>query len=159
MQQDSNIIKFDKNRRFKSRVLSYIVDAVTWTAIVTLLFDFIYFTLAYFGIKSDIFVIQNMYDLLLDLFSFAILAIIFDYGNTKVNLAKKTIQVQDVWTFYLPVQIEIINIYQIEVSQHITNLVIYSKEKRKIALSVKECNKFVKLLQELNPNIEVEYKE
>ena len=59
MQQDSNIIKFERNRLFKSKILSYFIATINVTAQVVLLFNTIDYIIAYFENNNQNLVNQN----------------------------------------------------------------------------------------------------
>ena len=77
----------------------------------------------------------------------------------SIDTANKIIKIRNLNTHLIPIKKSILDITKVEISQKEYNLMLYFKKKKKLRISIKECNKFVTLLQELNPSIEVEYKE
>lgn len=161
MQQDSNIIKFERNRLFKSKTISYFVATINVTAQVVLLCNTIDYIVAYFSINWNITLgYYNLTELANIFFLALILQFLFiEMSYARIDTANKIIKIRNLRTHLIPIKKSILDITKVEISQKEYNLMLYFKKKKKLRISIKECNKFTKLLQELNPNIEVEYKE
>ena len=161
MQQDSNIIKFERNRLFKSKILSYFIATINVTAQVVLLFNTIDYIIAYFFKNWDINLgYYNLTELANGFLIALILQFLFiEMSYASIDTANKIIKIRNLNTHLIPIKKSILDITKVEISQKEYNLMLYFKKKKKLRISIKECNKFVTLLQELNPAIEVEYKE
>ena len=161
MQQDSNIIKFERNRLFKSKILSYFIATINVTAQVVLLFNTIDYIIAYFFKNWDITLgYYNLTELAYGFLIALILQFLFiEMSYASIDTANKIIKIRNLNTHLIPIKKSILDITKVEISQKEYNLMLYFKKKKKLRISIKECNKFVTLLQELNPSIEVEYKE
>ena len=161
MQQDSNIIKFERNRLFKSKILSYFIATINVTAQVVLLFNTIDYIIAYFFKNWDITLgYYNLTELAYGFLIALILQFLFiEMSYASIDTANKIIKIRNLNTHLIPIKKSILDITKVEISQKEYNLMLYFKKKKKLRTSIKECNKFVKLLQELNPSIEVEHKE
>ena len=161
MQQDSNIIKFERNRLFKSKILSYFIATINVTAQVVLLFNTIDYIIAYFVKNWDITLgYYNLTELAYAFLIALILQFLFiEMSYASIDTANKIIKIRNLNTHLIPIKKSILDITKVEISQKEYNLMLYFKKKKKLRISIKECNKFVTLLQELNPSIEVEYKE
>lgn len=161
MQQDSNIIKFERNRLFKSKILSYFIATINVTAQVVLLFNTIDYIIAYFFKNWDITLgYYNLTELAKVFLIALILQFLFiEMSYASIDTANKIIKIRNLNTHLIPIKKSILDITKVEISQKEYNLMLYFKKKKKLRISIKKCNKFVTLLQELNPAIEVEYKE
>ena len=161
MQQDSNIIKFERNRLFKSKILSYFIATINVTAQVVLLFNTIDYIIAYFFKNWDITLgYYNLTELANGFLIALILQFLFiEMSYASIDTANKIIKIRNLNTHLIPIKKSILDITKVEISQKEYNLMLYFKKKKKLRISIKECNKFNKLLQELNPSIEVEYEE
>lgn len=161
MQQDSNIIKFERNRLSKSKILSYFIATINVTAQVVLLFNTIDYIIAYFFKNWDITLgYYNLTELANGFLIALILQFLFiEMSYASIDTANKIIKIRNLNTHLIPIKKSILDITKVEISQKEYNLMLYFKKKKKLRISIKECNKFTKLLQELNPSIEVEYEE
>ena len=161
MQQDSNMIKFERNRLFKSKILSYFIATINVTAQVVLLFNTIDYIIAYFFKNWDITLgYYNLTELANGFLIALILQFLFiEMSYASIDTANKIIKIRNLNTHLIPIKKSILDITKVEISQKEYNLMLYFKKKKKLRISIKECNKFVTILQELNPSIEVEYKE
>ena len=160
---DSNIISFESNRTFKSKLLSLIVETLDSTAAVVLLFIIIDMALDFFDIKSDIFAIEGVWDILRTLIVMLFLHLIAKgTTTTRVDVQAQSLRIQNPSTFSIPVKKKISTIKRIEVHPNLRweiNVNVIFEDSSKLSASIKDYTKFVTLLQELNPAIEVEYKD
>jgi hypothetical protein len=160
---DSNIISFEPNRRFKSKLLSLIVEAVNSTAVIVLLFTIIDMVLGFFNVKSDIFAIEGVWDILSTLITMLFLHLIANgTTTTRVDVQAQSLRIQNPSTFSIPIKKNISTITRIEVHPNLRweiNVNVIFENRSKLSASIKDYTKFVTLLQEINPEIEVEYKE
>ena len=159
MKKDSNTIKFERNRLFKSKILTYLFSTITVVAIVFLANNTLDHIMAYFLAEWTPI---GFYDLI-DITRFLFLALLLQFlmvemSCLKVNTTDKTIKIRNLGTWLIPIKKNILDLEKVEVFQKEVNLILYFKEKRKVVSSVKDCTKFVKLLQDINPAIEVEYR-
>ena len=160
---NSNIISFESNRTFKSKLLSLIVETLDSTASIVLLFIIIDMVLGLFDVKSDIFAIEGAWDILRTLIVVLFLHLIAKgTTTTRVDMQAQSLRIQNPSTFSIPIKKNISAIKRIEVHSNLRweiNVNVIFEDSSKLSASIKDPTRFVKLLQELNPNIEVEYKE
>ena len=83
--------------------------------------------------------------------------------TTKVDVQKKILKLRTFSLLSLVAKKDIMKIERIVVATNVNSIARYNVaivcNGRKIGTSIKDYTKFVTLLQELNPAIEVEYKE
>lgn len=158
-----NIISFESNRTFKSKVLSLMIETLNTTACIVLLFIILNVVLEYCGVESDIFAIEGAWDILRTLIVVFVLHLIMSKSTlTRVDIQSKTLVLQNPSTFSIPIKTNILAIKRIELHPNLRwefNVNIICNNGRKLSTSIKDIEKFVQLLKEQNPSIEVEYKE
>ena len=163
MKSSKTVISFEPNRTFKSKVLSLIIETLNTTACIVLLFIIINMVLEYCGVKSDIFAIEEAWDILHPLIVVFFVNLIMRKSTiTRVDIQSKTLLVQNPSTFSIQVKRDILAIKRIELHPNRIwefNVNIIFNNGRKLSTSIKDIEKFVQLLTEQNPSIEVEYKE
>ena len=154
---------FESNRTFKSKVLSLIIETLNTTACIVLLFIILNVVLEYCGVETDIFAIEGAWDILRTLIVVFVLHLIMrNFTITRVDIQSKTLVLQNPSTFSIPIKTNILAIKRIELHPNRRwefNVNIICSNGRKLSTSVKDIEKFVQLLKEQNPSIEVEYKE
>lgn len=162
MQESQNLVVFQPCKSFHSRFLDILINTIKTTAELTLLFIIIDIILGYFYIESEIFAIEGISDILDTVIVVFVLNLIFyKVTTTTVDVQKKILKLRTFSLLSLVTQKDIMGIERIVVATHVSygyNVVVVYKGK-KIGTSIEDHTKFVTLLQELNPNIEVEYKE
>lgn len=158
-----NIISFESNRTFKSKVLSLMIETLNTTACIVLLFIILNVVLEYCGVETDIFAIEGAWDILRTLIVVFVLHLIMSKSTlTRVDIQSKTLVLQNPSTFSIPIKTNILAIKRIELHPNLRwefNVNIICNNGRKLSTSIKDIEKFVQLLKEQNPSIEVEYKE
>lgn len=163
MKKSETNVFFESNRTFKSKVLSLIIETLNTTACIVLLFVILNVVLEYCGVESDIFGIEGAWDILHTLIVVFVLHLIMSKSTlTRVDIQSKTLVLQNPSTFSIPIKTNISAIKRIELHPNRRwefNVNIICSNGRKLSTSVKDIEKFVQLLKEQNPSIEVEYKE
>lgn len=163
MKSSKTVISFEPNRTFKSKILSLIIETLNTTACIVLLFIILNVVLEYCGVKSDIFAIEEAWDILHPLIVVFILNLIMSKSTlTRVDIQSKTLVLQNPSTFSIPIKTNILEIKRIELHPNLRwefNVNIICSNGRKLSTCIKDIEKFVELLVEQNPSIEVEYKE
>lgn len=163
MKDSETNVFFESNRTFKSKVLSLIIETLNTTACIVLLFIILNVVLEYCGVESDIFAIEGAWDILHPLIVVFILNLIMSKSTlTRVDIQSKTLVLQNPSTFSIPIKTNILEIKRIELHPNLRwefNVNIICSNGRKLSTSIKDIEKFVELLVEQNPSIEVEYKE
>lgn len=158
-----NIISFESNRTFKSKVLSLTIETLNTTACIVLLFIILNVVLEYCGVETDIFAIEGAWDILRTLIVVFVLHLIMrNFTITRVDIQSKTLVLQNPSTFSIPIKTNILAIKRIELHPNRRwefNVNIICNNGRTLSTSVKDIEKFVQLLKEQNPSIEVEYQE
>ena len=158
-----NIISFESNRTFKSKVLSLIIETLNTTACIVLLFVILNVVLEYCGVESDIFAIEGAWEILHTLIVVFVLHLIMSKSTlTRVDIQSETLVLQNPSTFSIPIKTNILAIKRIELHPNRRwefNVNIICSNGRKLSTRVKDIEKFVQLLKEQNSSIEVEYKE
>ena len=156
------IITFDQNRMFRSKPLSWLVESLNDFAIIILFLTIAHIIIGYIDSQiADYFSFKTFEDIIrMYIVTWSVRLI--NIRSTKINLISKTIRIRHIGTRYAPKEWSVLEITKIDIYAHHIyqpNICIYFKKGNQMSTSIKECNKFVKLLQELNPEIEVEYKE
>ena len=158
-----NIISFESNRTFKSKVLSLMIETLNTTACIVLLFIILNVVLEYCGVESDIFAIEGAWDILRTLIVVFVLHLIMSKSTlTRVDIQSKTLVLQNPSTFSIPIKTNILAIKRIELHPNLRwefNVNIICSNGRKLSTCIKDIEKFVQLLKEQNSSIEVEYTE
>lgn len=164
MKTNQNLVVFQSCKTFKSRFLDLLISTIEVTAEITLLFIVIDLILGYFHIELElnVFAIEGIWDIVGTFIVVLFLNIIFrNLTTTKVDVQNKVLHLRTFSLLSLVtkkniMEIECIMVRSIKCSWY--NVVIVCKGKR-ISLSINDDAKFTSLLQELNPAIEVEYKD
>lgn len=166
MQTNQNIVVFQPGKSFKSTFIEILISTLETTAELTLLFIIIDMILGYLHVELelDVFAIEGIWDILHTFIVVFILNLLFyNVTTTKVDVQKKILKLRTFSLFSLVAKKDIMKIERIVVATNVNSIVRYNVaivcNGRKIGTSIKDYTKFVTLLQELNPNIEVEYKE
>ena len=159
MKNVQNMISFEKKYLFKSKVLSILVASLNATACVVFIEMIIHLILKALNIESDLFLHESIEDVLSTFMVMFVIEITFNLGtNTKVDVNNKSLQIQTVVRFFFPRKINTMKIEKVLVCTSKSIVVVITPHNH-VSTSIKDYTKFVTLLQELNPNIEVEYKE
>ena len=166
MQTNQNIVVFQPGKSFKSTFIEILISTLETTAELTLLFIIIDMILGYLHVELelDVFAIEGIWDILHTFIVVFILNLIFyNVTTTKVDVQKKILKLRTFSLLSLVAQKDIMKIERIVVATNVNSIARYNVaivcNGRKIRTSIKDYTKFVTLLQELNPAIEVEYKE
>ena len=163
MKKSETNVSFESNRTFKSKVLSLTIETLNTTACIVLLFIILNVVLEYCGVETDIFAIEGAWDILRTLIVVFVLHLIMrNFTITRVDIQSKTLVLQNPSTFSIPIKTNILAIKRIELHpgrRWEFNVNIICNNGRELSTSVKDIEKFVQLLKEQNPSIEVEYQE
>lgn len=164
MQTNQNIVVFQPCKSFKSTFIEILISTLETTAELTLLFIIIDMILGYLHVELelDVFAIEGIWDIVDTFIVVFILNVIFrKLITTKVDVQNKILKLRTISLLSLVTKKNIMEIERIIVTTNtrlLGNVAIVCNG-RKIGTSINDYTKFVTLLQELNPNIEVEYKE
>lgn len=164
MQTNQNIVVFQPCKSFKSTFIEILISTLETTAELTLLFIIIDMILGYLHVELelDVFAIEGIWDIVDTFIVVFILDVIFrKLITTKVDVQNKILKLRTISLLSLVTKKNIMEIERIIVTTNtrlLGNVAIVCNG-RKIGTSINDYTKFVTLLQELNPAIEVEYKE
>lgn len=164
MQTNQNIVVFQPRKSFKSTFIEILINTLEATAELTLLFIIIDMILGYLHVELelDVFAIEGIGDIVDTFIVVFILNVIFrKLITTKVDVQNKILKLRTISLLSLVTKKNIMEIERIIVTTNtrlLGNVAIVCNG-RKIGTSINDYTKFVTLLQELNPAIEVEYKE
>lgn len=164
MQTNQNIVVFQPCKSFKSTFIEILINTLEATAELTLLFIIIDMILGYLHVELelDVFAIEGIWDIVDTFIVVFIVNVIFrKLITTKVDVQNKILKLRTISRLSLVTKKNIMEIERIIVTTNtrlLGNVAIVCNG-RKIGTSINDYTKFVTLLQELNPNIEVEYKE
>lgn len=164
MQTNQNIVVFQPRKSFKSTFIEILINTLEATAELTLLFIIVDMILGYLHVELelDVFAIEGIWDIVDTFIVFFILNVIFrKLITTKVDVQNKILKLRTISLLSLVAKKNIMEIERIIVTTNtrlLGNVAIVCNG-RKIGTSINDYTKFVTLLQELNPAIEVEYKE
>jgi hypothetical protein len=151
----NNIISFEPNRLFDSKLLTLLVECINDTAQLTFMFIVIDIILSMFNINSEIFTIPDLLDIMSTFIVMLVIRLCWGWAiNTKIDVNRKVLQVQVLF----PKRINIMEIEKVIIRTS-KSIVIVKNPQGNMQTSIRDYTKFIALLQELNPNIEVEYKE
>lgn len=161
---NSAVIAFDANRLFKSKLLSCLIESLDLSAWIILIKTIIHIIATTAGFPPLILMYESPEDVLLLIFiSFIIICIFKMCTTTKIDKTTQTLYIQNPSTFTIPIKKDIKSISKIVVFPHNRYrpniIIITASTLHRQATSIRDYTKFVKLLQELNPSIEAEYKE
>ena len=164
MQTNQNIVVFQPRKSFKSTFIEILINTLEATAEITLLFIIIDMILGYLHVELelDVFAIEGIRDIVDTFIVVFIVNVIFrKLITTKVDVQNKILKLRTISLLSLVTKKNIMEIERIIVTTNtrlLGNVAIVCNG-RKIGTSINDYTKFVTLLQELNPAIEVEYKE
>ena len=164
MQTNQNIVVFQPRKSFKSTFIEILINTLEATAEITLLFIIIDMILGYLHVELelDVFAIEGIWDIVDTFIVVFIVNVIFrKLITTKVDVQNKILKLRTISRLSLVTKKNIMEIERIIVTTNtrlLGNVAIVCNG-RKIGTSINDYTKFVTLLQELNPSIEVEYKE
>ena len=164
MQTNQNIVVFQPRKSFKSTFIEILINTLEATAELTLLFIIIDMILGYLHVEFelDVFAIEGIWDIVDTFIVVFIVNVIFrKLITTKVDVQNKILKLRTISRLSLVTKKNIMEIERIIVTTNtrlLGNVAIVCNG-RKIGTSINDYTKFVTLLQELNPAIEVEYKE
>ena len=164
MQTNQNIVVFQPCKSFKSTFIEILINTLEATAEITLLFIIIDMILGYLHVELelDVFAIEGIRDIVDTFIVVFIVNVIFrKLITTKVDVQNKILKLRTISRLSLVTKKNIMEIERIIVTTNtrlLGNVAIVCNG-RKIGTSINDYTKFVTLLQELNPAIEVEYKE
>lgn len=164
MQTNQNIVVFQPCKSFKSTFIEILINTLEATAEITLLFIIIDMILGYLHVELelDVFAIEGIRDIVDTFIVVFIVNVIFrKLITTKVDVQNKILKLRTISRLSLVTKKNIMEIERIIVTTNtrlLGNVAIVCNG-RKIGTSINDYTKFVTLLQELNPSIEVEYKE
>lgn len=164
MQTNQNIVVFQPCKSFKSTFIEILINTLEATAEITLLFIIIDMILGYLHVELelDVFAIEGIWDIVDTFIVVFIVNVIFrKLITTKVDVQNKILKLRTISRLSLVTKKNIMEIERIIVTTNtrlLGNVAIVCNG-RKIGTSINDYTKFVTLLQELNPSIEVEYKE
>ena len=164
MQTNQNIVVFQPRKSFKSTFIEILINTLEATAELTLLFIIVDMILGYLHVELelDVFAIEGIRDIVDTFIVVFILNVIFrKLITTKVDVQNKILKLRTISLLSLVTKKNIMEIERIIVTTNtrlLGNVAIVCNG-RKIGTSINDYTKFVTLLQELNPAIEIEYKE
>ena len=79
---------------------------------------------------------------------------------TSINISEKKLVIRSISRFYIPSEKNVMDIRKISLSPYyrpMNNIVITTQDNKRVTTSINDKDKFVKLLHNINPAIEVEY--
>ena len=159
MKNVQNMISFEKKYLFKSKVLSILVASLNATACVVFIEMIIHLILKALDVETDLFLKTSIGDVLSTFMVMLVIEFLFNLGtNTKVYVDNRILQIQTVARFFFPRRMNIMEIEKVIVRTS-KSIVVVIDSQNHVSTSIKDYIKFVTILQELNPSIEVEYKE
>ena len=159
MKNVQNMISFEKKYLFKSKVLSILVASLNATACVVFIEMIVHLILKALDVETDLFLKTSIGDVLSTFMVMLVIEFLFNLGtNTKVYVDNRILQIQTVARFFFPRRMNIMEIEKVIVRTS-KSIVVVITPHNNVSTSIKDYTKFVTLLQELNPAIEVEYKE
>lgn len=159
MKNVQNMISFEKKYLFKSKVLSILVASLNATACVVFIEMIIHLILKALDVETDLFLKTSIGDVLSTFMVMLVIEFLFNLGtNTKVYVDNRILQIQTVARFFFPRRMNIMEIEKVIVRTS-KSIVVVIDSQNHVSTSIKDYTKFVTILQELNPSIEVEYKE
>lgn len=159
MKNVQNIIPFEQEYLFKSKLLSILIASINATACVVFIEMIVHLILKALDVETDLFLKTSIGDVLSTFMVMLVIEFLFNLGtNTKVYVDNRILQIQTVVRFFFPRKINIMKIEKVLVRTS-KSIVVVITPHNNVSTSIKDYTKFVTLLQELNPNIEVEYKE
>lgn len=168
MKSNQNLVVFRRNQPYNSEFLSIVVGALDSTARMVFLFiildGILNWILGFFQKETTLFAIEGIWDVVGILVLFLLMLFLsYKITITKVDVQNRILHLRSLAFLSLVAQKNIMEIECITVYPNrsfFVNVLITSKgECMKTKINVKEYSKFISLLQELNPSIEVEYKE
>ena len=159
MKNVQNIIPFEQEYLFKSKLLSILIASINATACVVFIEMIVHLILKALDVETDLFLKTSIGDVLSTFMVMLVIEFLFNLGtNTKVYVDNRILQIQTVVRFFFPRKINIMKIEKVLVRTS-KSIVVVITPHNNVSTSIKDYTKFVTLLQELNPEIEVEYKE
>lgn len=159
MKNVQNIIPFEQEYLFKSKLLSILIASINATACVVFIEMIVHLILKALDVETDLFLKTSIGDVLSTFMVMLVIEFLFNLGtNTKVYVDNRILQIQTVARFFFPRRMNIMEIEKVIVRTS-KSIVVVIDSQNHVSTSIKDYTKFVTLLQELNPNIEVEYKE
>lgn len=159
MKNVQNIIPFEQEYLFKSKLLSILIASINATACVVFIEMIVHLILKALDVETDLFLKTSIGDVLSTFMVMLVIEFLFNLGtNTKVYVDNRILQIQTVVRFFFPRKINIMKIEKVLVRTS-KSIVVVITPHNNVSTSIKDYTKFVTLLQELNPSIEVEYKE
>lgn len=159
MKNVQNIIPFEQEYLFKSKLLSILIASINATACVVFIEMIVHLILKALDVETDLFLKTSIGDVLSTFMVMLVIEFLFNLGtNTKVYVDNRILQIQTVARFFFPRRMNIMEIEKVIVRTS-KSIVVVITPHNNVSTSIKDYTKFVTLLQELNPSIEVEYKE
>lgn len=159
MKNVQNIIPFEQEYLFKSKLLSILIASINATACVVFIEMIVHLILKALDVETDLFLKTSIGDVLSTFMVMLVIEFLFNLGtNTKVYVDNRILQIQTVARFFFPRRMNIMEIEKVIVRTS-KSIVVVITPHNNVSTSIKDYTKFVTLLQELNPAIEVEYKE
>jgi hypothetical protein len=149
-------ITFDSNRIAKSKLLSSVIEATNH------LVGFVLIVILLGLINASFLSLLNNYLFYVIYFVVTLLSHWILTITTKVCVSEKKVVIRNPRLFSWRQDVTIQDITKVVVTPYYIprcNVILITQSKDRILTSIKDTEKFVQLLQELNPNIEVEYKE
>ena len=159
MKNVQNIIPFEQEYLFKSKLLSILMASINATACVVFIEMIVHLILKALDVETDLFLKTSIGDVLSTFMVMLVIEFLFNLGtNTKVYVDNRILQIQTVARFFFPRRMNIMEIEKVIVRTS-KSIVVVITPHNNVSTSIKDYTKFVTILQELNPAIEVEYKE
>ena len=159
MKNVQNIIPFEQEYLFKSKLLSILIASINATACVVFIEMIVHLILKALDVETDLFLKTSIGDVLSTFMVMLVIEFLFNLGtNTKVYVDNRILQIQTVARFFFPRRMNIMEIEKVIVRTS-KSIVVVIDSQNHVSTSIKDYTKFVTILQELNPSIEVEYKE
>jgi hypothetical protein len=164
MNTNPDFIKFEQNRIFKSKLLSAFFQSANTLAFTILIMLLLYLILSAFGKESAFLYIGNIRVILI-LWAIVFISKLLDlnYNIVKIDRTNCLLEIARCFNpHYISTRHNIANIRKIIIYPYhrfAANVRIITVENKKIGASIREFHQFAQLLQEINPNIEIEYKE
>ena len=149
-------ITFDSNRIAKSKLLSSVIEATN------LLVGFVLIVILLGLINESFLSLLNNYLFYVIYFVVTLLSHWIQTITTKVYVSEKKVVIRNPRLFSWRQNVAVQEITKVVVTPYYVprcNVILITESKDRILTSIKDTEKFVQLLQELNPAIEIEYKE
>jgi hypothetical protein len=160
MNNKSKPIIFWQNRIHKSFCISLLIEnlySLAQFVIVVWIIDII--SIHVFKGEDFLSTLQGYFLLILFIMTL-IEKLLLPRSITSINISEKKLVIRSINRFYIPSEKNVMDIRKISLSPYyrpMNNIVITTQDNKRVTTSINDKDKFVKLLHNINPAIEVEY--